>query len=595
VVDRLTDTGVGTDLTGDLRYAISHAADGDAIAFSVTGTINLSGALPSLTHSVSIEGPGADQLTVRRTSSTLSGDYGIFTVTSGTTTSIARLTITNGHAYGYQGGGGIANGGRLTVSNCTISGNTADLGLFAEYGGFGGGIYNAGTLTLNDSTVGGNVAVWGPGGGIYNESGGTVTLNNSTVSGNDADFGGGGIVNGGTLTLNNSTVSGNGTNYSGGGIVNVNGGTLTANNSTVSGNISASGGGIYNGGTVTLINSTVSGNDAYFVGVGGGGIYNGGTLHAWNTILAGNTATYGPDLSGNLGSLGYNLIGNTSGGSGFVATDLVGTAALPINPRLGPLQDNGGPTQTMALLAGSPALNAGDSAQLGVADQRGVVRAGGVNIGAYQASASSLVLTAPATVTAGTPFDVTVKAVDTFGQTAIGYRGTAHFTSSDPQVDPQTDLPGDYTFTSADAGMHTFSSAVTLKTAASQTVTATDTASSSITGNASVSVSPAAADHLLFLQTPTDTAAGQTISPAVMVAVVDPFGNTVTSDNSDTITLTIGTNPGGGTLSGTLTVTARGGLATFADLSIDLAGDGYTLHATTTGLTDADSGAFRIT
>src|SRR5262249_35970956 len=142
---------------------------------------------------------------------------------------------------------------------------------------------------------------------------------------------------------------------------------------------------------------------------------------------------------------GHNLIGNTQGGSGFDPTDL-----LNVDPLLGPLQVNGGQTQTQALLAGSPALNAGDPTQLGVADQRGVVRTGGVNIGAYQASASAFVLTAPATVTAGTPFDATVKAVDRFGQTALGYRGTVHLSSSDGQAA----LPGDYTFTTADAGVH---------------------------------------------------------------------------------------------------------------------------------------------
>src|SRR5262249_23948946 len=143
---------------------------------------------------------------------------------------------------------------------------------------------------------------------------------------------------------------------------------------------------------------------------------------------------------------------------------------------------------------GSPALNTGAPDQLGVPDQRGVIRSGGVNIGAYQASASAFVLTAPATVTAGTPFNVTVKAVDPFGQTALGYRGTAHFTSTDGQAV----VPSDYTFTSGDGGVHVFSNGVTLKTAGNQTVTATDTATASLIGSASVSVNPAAADHLLF-------------------------------------------------------------------------------------------------
>jgi hypothetical protein len=169
----------------------------------------------------------------------------------------------------------------------------------------------------------------------------------------------------------------------------------------------------------------------------------------------------------------------------------------------------------------------------------------------------------------------------------------AQFTSSDPLTVPQ-DLPGNYTFTSADAGQHTFTNGVTLKTAGNQSVSATDTATASLTASATVAVSPAAADHLLFLQPPSDTAAGQTLSPDI-VAVADAFGNVETGDNTDTITLSLGANPSAGTLSGTLTLTVSGGVATFGDLSIDQAGDGYTLHATTTGLTDADSVAFSIT
>jgi hypothetical protein len=103
------------------------------------------------------------------------------------------------------------------------------------------------------------------------------------------------------------------------------------------------------------------------------------------------------------------------------------------------------------------------------------------------------------------------------------------------------------------------------------------------------------ADHLLFLQQPTDTPAGQTISP-VIVEVVDAFGNVETDDNSDTMTLSIGATPGGGTLGGTLTMTVSGGIATFSDLSIDLVGDGYTLHASIgAGLPDLDSDPFNVT
>jgi hypothetical protein len=106
-------------------------------------------------------------------------------------------------------------------------------------------------------------------------------------------------------------------------------------------------------------------------------------LHARNTIIAGNTALFSPDLSGNLGSLGHNLIGNTQLGSGFDPTDL-----LNVDPLLGPLQDNGGPTKTMALLPGSPAIDAGDNTDASDWDQRGPgfprIVNGIIDIGAYE-------------------------------------------------------------------------------------------------------------------------------------------------------------------------------------------------------------------
>jgi hypothetical protein len=376
VVDRLTDSGAGSGLAGDLRYCIDQAADGDAITFDVTGTINLTGALPDLTHSIDIEGPGAAQLTVRRNTG---GNYRIFTVDSGTTVSISGLTITNGFVIGagFLAGGGILNGGTLTVSNCTISGNKA--GQIGGDNGSGGGIANFGTLTLSNSTVAGNDAYGGNagagddpcGGGIFNDFG-TLTVNNGTISGNtvlwhsfdDAGGNGGGICNEyGTVTISNSTVSGNSAPAGyGGGIYNDDYGTLTLNNATVSGNSAGyDGGGIVNG------------------------IESGGALHARNTIIAGNTNYYGDpdDLIGNLGSLGHNLIGNTNGGSGFDPTDL-----LNVDPRLGPLQDNGGPTQTIALLPGSPAINAGDNTNAPIWDQRGPgfprIIHGTIDIGAFE-------------------------------------------------------------------------------------------------------------------------------------------------------------------------------------------------------------------
>jgi hypothetical protein len=424
LVDHLADDMIGTGLTGSLRYCITNAVDGDAINFGVAGTINLTGALPNLTHSIDIEGPGAGVVAVNG-----SGFNSAFRVDAGRTVTISGLTITGGFA---TFGGGIDNHGRLTVSNCTISHNLA----------------------------GGDEAV---GGGIFNAYGATLTISNTTIAENEA-----------------IDSAGNGSGE-GGGIANSFGATLTVSNSTISANTANGGsdfvgavGGIFNGygATLTVSNSTISGNSAPG---GAGGIFAPyGTLNMRNSIVARNTMDDADDLVGHLTSSGYNLIGNTMRGSGFDDTDLVGGPDDPIDPLLGPLQDNGGPTQTMALLPGSPALNAGDPAQSGVPDQRGVVRRGGVNIGAYQASASAFLLTAPNTVTSGTPFDVTVKAVDVFGQVAYGYTGTVTFSTSDR--DPNVVLPANYTFTASDQGSHTFSGGFTLMTSGNQTLTATDAA-----------------------------------------------------------------------------------------------------------------------
>jgi hypothetical protein len=201
-----------------------------------------------------------------------------------------------------------------------------------------------------------------------------------------------------------------------------------------------------------------------------------------NTLIAGNfrgaTAMTRDDVFGVLNSGGdYNLIGDGIGMTGLstgVNGNLVGSASSHIDPLLGPLQDNVGPTKTHALLAGSPALNVGDPAQLGVPDQRGVVRRSGVNIGAYQASASAFVVTVSGTVASGTPFDVTVQAVDEFGQVAFGYRGTVTFSVTDP--DPAVILPADYTFSADDQGTHHFTGEFTLITPGMWMLTTADLA-----------------------------------------------------------------------------------------------------------------------
>ena len=142
------------------------------------------------------------------------------------------------------------------------------------------------------------------------------------------------------------------------------------------------------------------------------------------------------------------------------------------------------------LLPGSPALNAGDPAELGNTDQRGVVRTGGVNIGAYQASATAFLLSTPDMVRSGVPFDVIVTAVDSFGQVAVGYAGTVTFSTSD--TDAGVVLPADYTFTAGDGGVHTFTDTglgeVTLVTPGDQTLSVIDTADDTINGNAAITV-----------------------------------------------------------------------------------------------------------
>jgi hypothetical protein len=471
---------------------------------SVTGTNNGGGILNAGTLTVT-----HCLLNGNSTASGLGGGLGggIYNGSGGTLTFTDSTLSGNSSSFG----GGILNYGTLTVSNSTLSDNSA-------YSGGGGGIYNYidDTLTLISSTLSGNSA-GGSGGGILNFIGtatvtgstlsgnsaghaaggifkqGTLNVTDSTLSGNSSDYGAG-IFDAGTLALTASTLSGNAAGVDGGGIYN-NDSALTITNSTLSGNSASNfGGGIYNvrvfgSSTVTVTSSTLSGNSAS--NKGGGFIGQTGTVMITsNSILAGNTAPSSPDVAAVLTSQGYNLIGDGSDGSGYVGTDLVGTADMPIDPMLGLLQDNGGPTRTMALLPGSPALDAGDPAQLGMTDQRGVVRTDGVNIGAYQASATAFVLAAPNTVSSGVPFDVTVTAVDPFGQVALGYTGTVTFSTTD--LDPSVVLPADYTFTPDDQGVHTFTNTglgeVTLVTPGVQMLTVTDTTDNTITGSTAVTV-----------------------------------------------------------------------------------------------------------
>jgi len=323
----------------------------------------------------------------------------------------ATLTNCNvsGNTSTWNGGGlYLHRGAQTTLTNCTVSGNKS-LGGTRTGGTFeysrGGGVYNRhSSLTLETCTVSGNSAV-GLGGGLFDYDGQT-TLKSCTVRNNSAERGAGLFAVQTTIQLVNCTVSGNTTTGGKGGGVYLasylTAGNATLTNCTISGNSASKGGGLWVGGTwtsvlasATLINCTVSGNRATSGDGGGIGLGSTGRVILGNTIVAGNTAAWsGPDVYGAVTSLGNNLIGISDDSSGWVSsTDLKGTRNKPLNPKLGPLANNGGPTMTMALLPGSPAINKGNNSLIpsGITtDQRGTghlrIVNGKVDIGAYESA-----------------------------------------------------------------------------------------------------------------------------------------------------------------------------------------------------------------
>ena len=394
VVTKPADTADGTcDADCSLREAIiaANAAPG---ADTVT--------LPAGTYTLSIVGTGEDAaddgdlditddltITGAGAGTTIIDGNGVETgervfhtdpTGAGITVGISGVTIQGGDdSSGFGGGGALSVGGTLTLTNSVLSGNTV-----TQAGGALRGIGSA-VLTLDGVTVSGNTAHTG-----MIDSQGSLTVTDSTIDGNTASVHAGGVSNTGALTMTNVTVSNNSAGLSGGGILN--GGKLTLTNVTISGNTAGGdGGGIANAGTATLTNSTVSGNTATAGGgiystisnntttAGGGGVYSGfpvgevtitntpvGEVTIKNTIIANNTS--GGDCSGTITSNGNNL--DSDGTCG-----LSGTGDLPnTDPKLGALADNGGPTQTHALLSDSPAIDAGNNTDCPATDQRGVAR-----------------------------------------------------------------------------------------------------------------------------------------------------------------------------------------------------------------------------
>ncbi len=365
-VNTLVDENDGIGTGGvSLRDAIAAASNGDDISFSVQGTINLTNGELLIDKALSIDGE-MNNIVIDA-----GGNSRVFNIdngsnnTIGVLVSLSNLTITGGSASGNANGGGIFNSENLTISNSTISQNTANSG---------GGIYNRATARLIGSTVNGNMARF-DGGGITSESVSSqafLEIVNSTISGNSSNGVGGGIALGGSVVITNATITGNTADFDNNGTANPGGGianilsfvnqSQVVNNSIVAGNFAGSSG-----------NATPNDIDAAP-----------GFITSASNNLIGDASSAGAIMDGQDG----NIVGNN------------GTGTIDINTVLSTtLADNGGPTQTHALVAGSPAINAGDNALAVDAmsnplttDQRGTgfprVLGAAVDIGAVEAVTS---------------------------------------------------------------------------------------------------------------------------------------------------------------------------------------------------------------
>jgi predicted outer membrane repeat protein len=419
-----TVTNLGDAGPGTLRQAIIDAnnnpgADRVLFASSLSGTITLTSSLLEIFDPVQVLGPGAGQITVSGNNSTLVfGVYPHINGNAGDPVTISGLTITGGRTDVNGGGGGIVSvNASLTVSDAVITGNHAgeDGGGIFVYGGAA----NPGSLTLRNSTLSGNSAGENGadddayGGGVYATST-PMTVVNTTVSGNTAGGDGGGIYTtqasaadaANPTAVSNSTISGN---------------------STLGVETSDDAGGLWLccgefGEQMTLDSSTISGNST--TSYGGGAVafvQDGSQVQINNTILANNSASNGPgpDLhSDPTAQLGFSLVENpaeVTPGPPLVQT---GPNIFGVDPQLGPLAFNGGPTQTHALAETSPAFDTGNTSL--TSDQRGSTRpfdfasganapgGNGADIGAFelapncQGRAATIVARAGQT-TVGTP------------------------------------------------------------------------------------------------------------------------------------------------------------------------------------------------
>jgi CSLREA domain-containing protein len=446
---QLEDGTLGRSLTtGEQAQIYGTLGNADTIQFNLPAgqqTITLTGGALSITHPLTIAGPGAGALTIdgnnqdrvfvvgqifSRNLSLVVGISGL-TISGGNQTygagllNFGTLTVSNtnfaNNTAGASGGGGIYNVGALTLSSCTFSGNAvSNLGAGAGLENISSGTVNLTNCVFIANSAGGSGANASSGAGIANS--GSMTVSNSTFSSNSAASDGGAIYNDGTLTISTTTFSNNAVLADGGAIRS--GGVLTISSSTFSGNSAASVGGALDSsdttllvtnctfanntavsmggaiqadsgsGTATLINDTITGNSVTIGsgGVFGGGLFSGRPATLDNTIVAGNfqgaaPGTASSDIVGTEDpSSSFNLIG--TGGSGGLVDGVNNNQVGVSNPGLGTLANNGGPTFTVALLSGSPAIDQGSNAFVssGETDQRGLSRIvnGTVDIGAFE-------------------------------------------------------------------------------------------------------------------------------------------------------------------------------------------------------------------
>lgn len=319
-------------------------------------------------------------------------DGGLFYVLPNVTATLTGLMITRGKS---QYGGAVYNDGTLTLDRVNITNNVASYTLFARFStdtsGSGGGVFNNGTLTIADSTIANNSAARS-GGGVSNA--GTLTIIRSTIANNSTT--GGDIV---SVVTGTTRVSGNGGGLDNGGFATIIQSTIANNTVTDSQSSLSTGGGVANRNILNIVQSTIVNNHA---SLDGGGVSNPGTLTLANTLVVGNNAPTSAESKGTFGDNGGNLVGVPTG---FTLGQVVRVdgGGVPL------LANNGGLTQTIALAANSPTVDAGlDANARGfTTDQRGFTRIAlaHVDVGAVESLAVPYLV--PLAVAVGTEVKVT--------------------------------------------------------------------------------------------------------------------------------------------------------------------------------------------